>query len=328
MDKPCIICLTPVKNEAWILDRFIQCASLWADHIIIADQMSTDGSREIAKKFEKVTLINNENIIYDEHQRQKLLIEKARQIPTNGKRKLLITLDADEFLTANFHESTEWENILKAPINTIIYFSWINVSPDYKKYWNGGSFGWGFMDDGISTNENSNIHNPRIPMPKNALKLICNDIKVLHYQFTDWGRMQSKHRWYQCFEIINRPHLHPISIFRTYHHMFGLSKKHFKIIQAEWFDFYEKEGIDMFTIKKEKTYRWDKQVEDYFEQYGTKHFAMLNIWQHPTDKFPDPRNFMQKTLHHYLLWSQLYYARKFPIGTVVRYFDKILKWLF
>ena len=56
---PKIICLTPVLNEAWILDRFLKCASLWADHIIIADQGSTDGSVEIAKRYEKVIFIDN-----------------------------------------------------------------------------------------------------------------------------------------------------------------------------------------------------------------------------------------------------------------------------
>ena len=56
---PKIICLTPVLNEAWILDRFIRCASLWADHIIIADQGSTDGSREIAQRYDKVIFIDN-----------------------------------------------------------------------------------------------------------------------------------------------------------------------------------------------------------------------------------------------------------------------------
>jgi len=28
---PTIICLTPVRNKAWILDRFLQATSLWAD---------------------------------------------------------------------------------------------------------------------------------------------------------------------------------------------------------------------------------------------------------------------------------------------------------
>ncbi len=328
MDKPFIICLVPVKNEAWILDRFIQCASLWADHIIIADQMSTDGSRDIALKYPKVVLLNNLNHTYDEQQRQRLLIDKARQIGSNGRRKLFITLDADEFLTANFNESSEWSNILEAPIGTIIYFSWINIKPDFKQYWEGGSFGWGFIDDGISTNERSIIHNHRIPKPENAHKLICQEIKVLHYQYTDWQRMQSKHRWYQCFELLNRKHQHPITIFRIYHHMYGLSKSQFQALKIEWFDYYEKHGIDMFYVKKENSYYWDKLVEVYFEKYGTCHFASLNIWQKTTSKFPDPRNAMQKILHRYLLWSQIYFTQKFPIGTCVRYFDKFLIWIF
>ncbi|MFZ0503142.1 MAG: glycosyltransferase family 2 protein, partial [Chthoniobacterales bacterium] len=59
MEKPLVICLTPIKDEAWILERFLKCASTWADHIIIADQQSKDGSKEIARRFPKVTLIEN-----------------------------------------------------------------------------------------------------------------------------------------------------------------------------------------------------------------------------------------------------------------------------
>lgn len=329
MDKPCIICLTPVKNEAWILDKFIQCASLWADHIIIADQMSTDGSRDIALRYPKVHLIDNKCEEFNEPERQKLLLNEARLIQCSGRKKLLITLDADEFLSGNFHKSKEWEIICNAQKGTVIRFDFVNIHPNFKQFWLGvQQMPWGFMDDNLSKHEGNLIHSYRIPLPENAPVIYAKAIKVLHYQYTDWNRMMSKHRWYQCFEILNRPQLHPVAIFRTYHHMYGLSKKQFKIIQADWFDFYEKKGIDMFTIKQEKSYHWDKQVEDYFEQYGIKHFSILNIWQNPTDRFPDPRNFRQKILHYYLLWSQPYYKLKFPIGTIVRYFDKILKWLF
>ena len=61
-----IICLTPVRNEAWILDKFLQCTSLWADYIILADQMSTDGSREIALKYPKVILVDNNSATFNE----------------------------------------------------------------------------------------------------------------------------------------------------------------------------------------------------------------------------------------------------------------------
>ena len=48
MNKPLHVVMTPVRNEAWVLRAFLEATSLWADYIIIADQMSTDGSREIA----------------------------------------------------------------------------------------------------------------------------------------------------------------------------------------------------------------------------------------------------------------------------------------
>ena len=59
MPKPQLIVITPVRNEAWVLEAFLTHCSSWADHIIIADQHSTDGSREIAQQFPKVTLIDN-----------------------------------------------------------------------------------------------------------------------------------------------------------------------------------------------------------------------------------------------------------------------------
>ena len=45
---PTVIALAPVRNEAWILERYLRCAALWADHVVVADQGSDDGCREIA----------------------------------------------------------------------------------------------------------------------------------------------------------------------------------------------------------------------------------------------------------------------------------------
>lgn len=48
MNRPQIIVVTPIKNEDWILDRFLSTTSLWADNIIIADQCSTDFNFQLA----------------------------------------------------------------------------------------------------------------------------------------------------------------------------------------------------------------------------------------------------------------------------------------
>jgi len=38
------ICITPVRNEAWIIERFLAAARTWATTVVIADQGSSDGT--------------------------------------------------------------------------------------------------------------------------------------------------------------------------------------------------------------------------------------------------------------------------------------------
>ena len=49
------ICVTPVRNEAWIIDRFLAAAKTWADHVIVADQQSSDGTLEQLAKLRRVS---------------------------------------------------------------------------------------------------------------------------------------------------------------------------------------------------------------------------------------------------------------------------------
>src|SRR5437899_2901721 len=129
---PALVCVTPVRNEAWILDRFLSCASLWADHIVIADQCSEDGSRDIARSHPKVLLVDNPALAYNEEHRQQLLLEAARQIPG---RRVIIALDADEALSANWMSSPEWKSLLAAGEGTVLRFQWVNICPDLRHCW-------------------------------------------------------------------------------------------------------------------------------------------------------------------------------------------------
>src|SRR5258708_7227286 len=123
-----LICLTPTKNESWTLDRFVPCTATWADQIVVADQGSCDSSREIVKQYSRVTLIDNSLQKYDEGARQRMLIDAARGLEGSGKR-VLIALDADEFLSANFRDSPEWPLIQAAEPGTVLYFDWVNILP-------------------------------------------------------------------------------------------------------------------------------------------------------------------------------------------------------
>jgi hypothetical protein len=330
MAKVNVICLTPVKNEAWILDRFLRCASLWADHIIIADQMSDDGSREIARRHQKVTLIENSSPTYSELERQKLLLEAARRLPGP---KLLVALDADEMLTSNFLTSQEWNRVLEAPAGSVIHFKWLNLLPGAKSYWSPDYHSpFGFMDDG-SEHVGAKIHSNRIPMPKGAPAMHLKEVKVLHYQYMNWQRMESKHRWYQCWERRNNPDRHPIEIYREYHHMYSVNDARIHPVQSEWLSGYEQRGIDMTSVRQDEVYWWDREILKFLAEDGANAFKREAIWD--VDwlersrmmnsglqdcKFTDPRGFSDKLVQWWLKKTQPKHARR-----SVRGVDRVLK---
>ncbi|MDX1952575.1 MAG: glycosyltransferase family 2 protein [Verrucomicrobiota bacterium] len=310
MVTPKIICLTPVRNEEWIIERFIRAASLWADLIILADQGSTDRTVAIASGHPKVRIIDNPHPAYDEFARQKLLINEARKaIP--GPR-LFLALDADEALTGNFAASLEWSEILQAKRGTVIYFKWFNVKPGCQQGWlSDKAYPWGFMDDGAE-HSGTDIHSPRVPVRLNSPRINCEKIRVLHLQYIDPKRMESKHRWYQCYERIKNPKASAIKLFDQYHHMYRIKPEALVSPDQEWFQNYKRLGIDlcMPNAPENGVYWWDLLLFELIEKHGAKMFARENIWQdwpglvqasgHTLDKFPDPRTAFQKKVHDFL----------------------------
>ena len=181
---PIHIVMTPVRNEAWVLKAFLESTSSWADYIIIADQMSTDGSREIAMQYEKVILIDNKNPDFNEAERQSMLVAKAREV-AGGRDTLLWGLDADEILTANFLETEDWKRIIHSVPGDVFWFKWVEICPDKKHYWISPStyYPWLFHDDGKEPHGNyvRNMHSMRIPYPIEERQMYyVDDFRVLH----------------------------------------------------------------------------------------------------------------------------------------------------
>lgn len=329
MPRPTVICLTPVRNEAWILDRFLRCASTWADHILVLDQNSTDGSREIARAHEKVVLLENPSSEYDEGSRQRILLEGARRIP--GPR-LLVALDADEILSANHLASAEWDRVLAAPPGTVIQFRWANLHPDLHSYWDAKFDGsWGFMDDG-SEHTGTRIHSQRVPFPEGAPVLTLHEIRVLHYQYVNWSRMASKHRWYQCWERINDPSRRAVHVYRQYNHMHAIREAQIRELPREWIDAYERMGIDMLSVRDDAPYWWDRDIVTWIARYGPDTFRREVIWDidwaalagefgiaAEPRSFRDPRGWFDRRVQQ---WLQA--TRRHGSNLGVRVVDKLL----
>jgi hypothetical protein len=327
--KPKLVCTTPIRNESKILDRFLKCAGLWADSIIISDQCSEDNSKEIAANHPKVILVENHEQEYNEKQVRQILIDEARKIVGP---KIIFAVDADEILTPDILQENTLGKFYSAVPGTVFMADFVNICPDMVNYWDGPlKLPLAFYDDGISRFEAEKIHTFRNICPENAPVVDVGLPVIMHFQFTDWERMESKHRWYQCWEKINAPGSSSLRRYRGYHHMYSIKKNDLHKIPAEWVDSYKSYGIDISKISRDSFYYWDKKVIEYIKQYGTEYFSKEAIWgvdwraiaatygAGNTEAFKDPRNFFQKAVHLWLKKTQLNY-----LSIPVRIIDKIL----
>ena len=286
MPKRSIVALIPTKNEAWIIGRALACASLWADHIVVADQGSYDSTREIARSFPKVILLDNSNADFSEIDRQRLMIDAARTIPGD---KVLVAIDADEILSANVVESDAWRNAVDASPGTVIAFAKLDLYPIPDTYClhsvedRGAYLPFAYIDDGAA-HDGGIIHTTRIPQPDNAPTVQLDDIVLLHYSMCNMRRFESKDRWYACFDRSTFPQKSIVSIHRSNDWVDRL-RAGFRVrpTRTEWFDAYERAGIDVRGVDWETGsgmgwFWWDFDILRMFQRYGIDTFAMLDLW--------------------------------------------------
>jgi hypothetical protein len=278
MDRPSFVCITPVKNEAWVLDRFLAAAETWADTIIVLDQQSTDGSQDIVTSHPKATLVENPADQYDEGLYRRLLLEAARRLVPGPR--ILISLDADEALTADATDQREWSTLLGAAPGTVIQMNWVNVLPDEPRAWIPPiPITFGLVDDDSDYEGwRPRIHATRLPTRADAETLAFQNVKVLHLQYLDWERMRSKQRWYQAWERVNIPSRRPTQIYRRYHHMDAIRPSERRPLAPGWIDRYTERGIDLLAPLSRPVYQWDQGVIDMVRDHGARRFRKIDIW--------------------------------------------------
>lgn len=286
IQTPKIVVLTPVKNEAWSLPRFLATASLWADLIIIADQNSSDESVEICKRFEKTVVIRNENPNFDEAQRQLLLIKTARELVAGPR--ILVALDADEILAANAPTQPGWAAMLNAKKGTVLYFE----KPDIFHSANGqmkcirlmdNYWPLGFVDDG-SDHEPSLIHSKRIPCPVAAPSLHINDVKILHYNLLRKKAHESKRRMYGVIEGLSGNMRWSRRIVHYKANIDWSKQGPIQDCPSSWFEAWESRSIDMYHVP-DADFNWqDLEVLKKMKAFGVHHFYWEDIWSFDWEK--------------------------------------------
>jgi len=327
--RPLHIVMTPVRNEAWVLKAFLEATSLWADYIIIADQMSTDGSREIARKYPKVVLIDNKNPEFNEAERQSMLVAKAREVAA-GRDTLLWGLDADEVLAADTFETEDWKHIINSVPGDVFWFKWAEICPNQKEYWLSPTtyYPWLFHDDGKEPHGNyvRNMHSMRIPYPIEEKQMYNVDgFRVLHLAYLNEHRVASKRRFYQ-FVDWEMNHRSPVSLSRSY----TQTKKSEQVLPLpdEFLYKTDKFGFDLLGLvdtQVSKCYMDDYIVER-FPRHTWKELRRLDIWDVvfiQSYDLKDPQRLLDRCVHSYLRNT----AMK-KDATSIRIIDKLLKKLY
>lgn len=338
--EPIHIVMTPTRNEAWVIRAFLECNGLWADYIIIADQMSTDGTREIIQEYSRgmydvsmydvcphraeVILIDNKNPEFNEAERQSMLVAKAREVAA-GRDTLLWGLDADEILPANWQETEDGKKILNSLKGDVFWFRWANIANDKIHYGEGEYQPWLFHDNGVEPHGNyvRNMHSMRIPYPKEEKQMYyVKDFHVLHCGFMSPNRTAAKNRFYQFvdWEMNKR---NSIILGRTYYGHYReniwYDKSHDLETDAIAYPF------DLWTlIDLDATHTWfDDYVKERLTRYPIDQLRKLDIWDEEFLEhyaIEDKRRWIDKCIHGYL-----HRTDKCKRNFFIRAFDKMLK---
>lgn len=275
------IILVPVKNEAWILRSSLSNFSSFADYIIVADQRSTDGSREICAEFPKVSVIDNPNEGHSNKVRW-MLLDEARKIPGNN---LIVCIDADEMLSPEAAQKMLSFSEKNSGSGRTIAFQlpWIQLWKSAENHrvdsvWKDNSKTIAFLDDrkiGYEQTITINDHTARVP--QTDIVETISEFPLLHLQFMAWEQTQIKQAWYRCSELVAGGKS-PQRI--NYAYEASLDGPHVVLepTPPEWLTGIPIPVISGMDISRSWQYQ---QILEWFEKYGAAFFERLEIWHIP-----------------------------------------------
>jgi len=306
------IVLMPVKNEGWILNLSLQCASTWADIIIILDQNSDDNTAAIYQKFAKVVAVKNISREFNEGERRKILLQEARKFTGDN---LLFHLDADEIISSEILTEENNKILENLAPGTAIKIPIFNLWGDFKYYnqrypWGGNYIDIAYKDDRKLQFEDGFIHLARIPQSLKEKSQALENFCLLHLQYLDLPRSAAKQRFYRILEFINSDKKISSALKLNFKYFFTKEKPKLQVLRESYLATYQDLGID---------FKIEPKLENYFyqEEYALKEiisrgenfFKWLDIWDVDwqtlginkyklTPSLKDPRHLFIRIYHH------------------------------
>ena len=315
-----IIAILPVRNESWIIRHNLNILVEICDEILVTDGDSTDGTREICSSFEKVHLLTDEEKgPVKKENRRKILLERARDFEGFN---YILALDADELLTGSFL-SSDWKDLLdsmKPGDSRHFRWYWMWKSPQHYReddsVWSNRWMYCFFRDDRKNSYDSGNWHEARIPKAYIDRSKEAPNLGLMHFAQVGKNRMLSREAHCRVIELCKK-FFSSTSINKRYVITRDERNIRLKRVPEEWLLPWEKIGMDFEKFSDPELNYFDIEILQFFKQFGTPHFANLDIWDinweykrqlaldYEVEGIPeaiihDPRNWEQRLYHSYL----------------------------
>ena len=321
MNKPLRIVTSCTRNYGWVTRAFLEGNTRWADYIIIVDQMSTDGTREMCAEYKNVVILDDSDMSYHENLRAKVAFMKGRELAA-GRDAIYFALDIDEVMPANWTQTEDGKKILASKPGDMFQIEWANILPDGVTC---NINGWNykvFHDNGMDWQEVSNqMHTPLLPYSSwdDNDMISVHDFPLLHFGQYHVKWIYYKSIYYQFLDIHQNRSKSAIKLYRTYH---GNKKKDIVLqkINKEWL---LDDGDLIGLVDVISTPIFIQYIKELISEEGVEKFQSIDVWSNDVCEVigeKDPRSFGWKVMHAYLRVT-----RKYSNSFVVKGIDKFLK---
>jgi hypothetical protein len=284
-----IIALVPVRNEAWVLEHSLACWSGFCDVVIVNDQLSTDTTREICRRFPKVVLLETtstgpaDTVARLPRQARWRLLDAARNYDGHN---LLWCTDADELtpptLARTFFEQHAGDFTPRRVVECRFYNLWDSFSR-YRKdlsYYGPLWKPMGFVDDrGVDypRGDVRPLHEPRMPVETSDSAIKASGLPILHLQWTMRNRNQMKQAWYRCIDFMDK-RMTAAEVNAFYSVTLRELYVHTEAVPQPWLA-----DVTLPNADVDRQPSWhEDEIRGWFDARGIEFFEPLEIWHLPS----------------------------------------------
>jgi len=255
---------------------FLSVTSRFADHIVVAEQRSTDESRAICSRFPKVQVIANPTDEFNERDRQLLLLRHARAMVPPPR--VVLALDADEILAANAVDPRAGERCSPpAPAPSCASSESICTRRPISACDMTRLTPLGYVDDDVSTRR-ATCNSVRVPVPDYARRLMLDDIAGAPL-FRPAAPPSQQAALVQRARERPRAPVPGVQTRLRYAMQWTSRAGRLEPSRAEWFRGWEDAESTCAPSLRSNTTGTIVEVLRYFQEHGARKFWLDDIWQ-------------------------------------------------